>query len=42
MQSRFPSAKEVDGTHLPSDIGLGELVSLNRVLPRSGNTCPSR
>ena len=30
MQSRFPSAKEVDGTHLPSDIGLGELVSLNR------------
>lgn len=30
MQSRFPSAKEVDGTHLPSDIGLGELVSLNK------------
>ncbi len=30
MQSRFPSAREVDGKHLPSDIGLGELVSLNK------------
>ena len=30
IRSRLPSAKEVDGTRLPSDIGLGKLVSLNK------------